>query len=89
MNRKVLCCCVSGLDKLHWLTNQSGPYTLRVDLTKWNGEQGFATYSNFSVDHYEKRIRELDFDYYVLRLDNFTGGNAGEFALNVLDVLNL
>ncbi|XP_070173617.1 fibrinogen C domain-containing protein 1-like [Littorina saxatilis] len=58
-----------GLDKLHKLTT-SQRYELRVDLRKWDGTKGNATYSGFHVDDVSHN--------FTLRYDNFTGGNAGD-----------
>ena len=45
-------------------------YELRVDLTMFDGTQGYATFSNFSITDAS--------DYYRLLFDQFTGGNAGK-----------
>ncbi|KAK7090650.1 hypothetical protein V1264_010415 [Littorina saxatilis] len=58
-----------GLDKLHKLTT-SQRYELRVDLHKWDGTKGYATYSGFYVDDVSHN--------FALRFDSFTGGNAGD-----------
>ncbi|KAK7090701.1 tenascin-R-like [Littorina saxatilis] len=58
-----------GLDALHSLTT-SRRYQLRVDLKKWYGTRGYATYSGFYVEDSDKNFR--------LHFDNFTGGNAGD-----------
>ncbi|KAK7090351.1 microfibril-associated glycoprotein 4-like [Littorina saxatilis] len=58
-----------GLDALNTLTSRQ-TYELRVDLMKWEGTKGYATYSNFSISDSS--------DNYRLNYDNFTGGNAGD-----------
>ncbi|KAK7090637.1 hypothetical protein V1264_010405 [Littorina saxatilis] len=58
-----------GLDKLHRLTT-SQRYELRVDLHLWNTTKGSATYRGFYVEDVSHN--------FALRLDRFTGGNAGD-----------
>ncbi|XP_070182419.1 ficolin-1-like [Littorina saxatilis] len=58
-----------GLDVLHMLTSRQ-EQELRVDLMKWDGTKGYATYSNFSISDSSNNYR--------LNLGNFTGGNAGD-----------
>ncbi|KAK7090274.1 hypothetical protein V1264_010089 [Littorina saxatilis] len=58
-----------GLDALLELTS-SQRYALRVDLMKFNGTKGYATYSNFKISDSS--------DNYRLHFDSFTGGNAGD-----------
>lgn len=56
-----------GNDALHYLTSQ-GNYDLRIDMEDFEGNQRYAEYHNFKVDH-EK-------DQYQLHLGEYTG-NAG------------
>ncbi|XP_070173037.1 fibrinogen C domain-containing protein 1-like [Littorina saxatilis] len=58
-----------GLDKLHSLTT-SQKCELRVDLRKWDGSKGHATYSGFFVEGVGHN--------FALQYDKFTGGNAGD-----------
>ncbi|KAK7090119.1 uncharacterized protein [Littorina saxatilis] len=57
-----------GLDKLHSLTT-SQKFELRVDMRKWDGTTGHATYSGFYVDDASQN--------FTLHYDKITGGNAG------------
>ncbi|KAK7111745.1 hypothetical protein V1264_011325 [Littorina saxatilis] len=60
---------MAGLDKLHTLTT-SQRFELRVDLHRWDGIKGYATYSGFHIDDGAHN--------FTLHLDNFTEGNAGD-----------
>ncbi|XP_070188601.1 microfibril-associated glycoprotein 4-like [Littorina saxatilis] len=62
-----------GLDVLHMLTSRQ-EQELRVDLMKWDGTKGYATYSNFSISDSSNNYR--------LNLGSFTGGNAGDSILH-------
>ncbi|XP_070206006.1 microfibril-associated glycoprotein 4-like [Littorina saxatilis] len=61
-----------GLDVLHMLTSRQ-EQELRVDLMKWDGTKGYATYSNFFISDSS--------DNYRLNLGSFTGGDAGDSLL--------
>ncbi|XP_070188811.1 microfibril-associated glycoprotein 4-like [Littorina saxatilis] len=61
-----------GLDALHMLTSRQ-EQELRVDLMKWDGTKGYATYSNFSISDSSNNYR--------LNLGSFTGGDAGDSLL--------
>ncbi|KAK7090935.1 microfibril-associated glycoprotein 4-like [Littorina saxatilis] len=58
-----------GLDALHMLTSRQR-YELRVDLVKFNGTEGYETYSNFTISDSS--------DNYRLHLGSPTGGNGGD-----------
>ena len=62
---------VQGLRTLHDMTS-ARRYELRVDLTKFDGPKGYATFSNFSITDAS--------DYYRLQFDQFTGGTAGKLC---------
>ncbi|XP_070183384.1 ficolin-2-like, partial [Littorina saxatilis] len=56
-----------GLDALHMLTSRQS-HDLRVDLVKFDGTRGYASFSNFVISSSSNNYR--------LRFENFTGGNA-------------
>lgn len=57
-----------GNEKIHSLTNQE-KYELRVDISNFNGNKAFATYSTFSVGDASSNYKLTVFGY---------SGNAGE-----------
>nr|QBA18371.1 VIgL family fibrinogen-related protein 3 isoform 5 [Littorina littorea] len=58
-----------GLDNLHNLTS-SGDYLLRIDMTKFDGTSGSATYTGFHVAGVDQN--------FTLNFDSFAGGNADD-----------
>ncbi|XP_025078915.1 angiopoietin-related protein 7-like isoform X2 [Pomacea canaliculata] len=58
-----------GLDNMHVLTS-ARRHELRVDLEDFDGNQTFAVYSGFTVGNESTGFK--------LRVDNFTGGDAGD-----------
>nr|XP_054772280.1 microfibril-associated glycoprotein 4-like [Lytechinus pictus] len=58
-----------GNEKIHFLSRQK-TYELRIELEEFDGQTGFATYSNFSVGNETT-------NYELSRVDNFVG-NSGD-----------
>ncbi|CAH1271105.1 PKD1L3 [Branchiostoma lanceolatum] len=69
-----------GLDKLHRMTSQKG-YTLRVDLTDWDGSTVYAEYSSFSVGSAADKYRLSISGYTGTAGDGITKpGNNGRYS---------
>lgn len=58
-----------GNDKIHHLTNSQGDYSLRIDLTSWEGESRYAKYESFKIAD--------ESDNYRLSQRGYSG-NAGD-----------
>lgn len=58
-----------GNEKIHTLTEQ-GKYELRVDISDFNGNKAYTTYSTFSVGNASTNYRLTVAGY---------SGNAGEY----------
>ncbi len=63
-----------GLKTLHDLTS-NGKWTLRIDLKRTNGEQGYAKYTGFKIGSREEKYK-LMFD------KNSYTGNIGDALIN-------
>lgn len=60
-----------GNEKIHKLTQQRR-YRLRVEITDYSGEDGYAEYGRFGVESEEEKYRLKVSDY---------SGNAGKLIL--------
>ncbi|CAH1271112.1 PKD1L3 [Branchiostoma lanceolatum] len=69
-----------GLDTLHRMTSQKG-YSLRVDLTDWDGSTVYAEYSSFSVGSTADKYRLSISGYTGTAGDGITKpGNNGRYS---------